>query len=141
MPFSWNVETERAMLLVACAELRPNPATWQVVADRLGGGLNANAVRCALRDYYYFLFSSLHRARHYFLMYAIADLSPQQSEVLQAQEGGRRDSEIRNTREMCTKGRPQVHQHRREEKAREERGSKQRDSEQAEQEANDPTRP
>ena len=141
MPFSWNAETERAMLLVACVELRPDPATWQVVADRLGGGLNANAVRCALHDYYFFLVSSLHRARHLFLMYAIADLSPQQSEVLQAQEGGRRDPEIRNTKERCTRRRPQVHRHRHEEKARAERGSKQRDSEQAEQEANDPTRP
>ena len=47
MPYNWNAESERAMLLIACAELKPSSTTWQKVADRLGGGLNANAVRCA----------------------------------------------------------------------------------------------
>lgn len=59
MPYNWNAESERAMLLIICAELKPNAATWQTVANRLGGGLNANAVRCA---YVLKLFTSLNRA-------------------------------------------------------------------------------
>lgn len=70
MPYNWNAESERAMLLIICAELKPNAATWQTVANRLGGGLNANAVRCA---YVLKLFTSLNRAYYCFTKCAHAD--------------------------------------------------------------------
>jgi hypothetical protein len=70
MPYNWNAESERAMLLIICAELKPNAATWQTVANRLGGGLNANAVRCA---YVLKFVTSSHRAHHCFTECAHAD--------------------------------------------------------------------
>lgn len=86
MPFNWNAEKERAMLLIACADLKPGTGTWHTVANRLGGGLSANAVRCARYIVYFFFFhTALVTALHitqsltFFL----------QPEILQAQEGVR----------------------------------------------------
>ena len=47
MPFNWGPETERQMLLLIIdhMETRPSTEVYQKVADALGGGLNANAVR------------------------------------------------------------------------------------------------
>ncbi|KIV93541.1 hypothetical protein PV10_04751 [Exophiala mesophila] len=46
MPYQWNAERERQMLLLAIsrANLRPSADTWTVVAALLGGGLSASAV-------------------------------------------------------------------------------------------------
>jgi hypothetical protein len=38
------------MLLIAVSNLKPAASTWQAVADRLGHGLNANAVRYYTSD-------------------------------------------------------------------------------------------
>jgi hypothetical protein len=49
MPFSWTVERERQMLLLAICEanLKPTMETWAIVAKILGGGITPSAVRCA----------------------------------------------------------------------------------------------
>ncbi|KAJ9604621.1 hypothetical protein H2200_010735 [Cladophialophora chaetospira] len=46
MPYQWNAERERKMLLLAIssANLRPSADTWQRVAALLGDGLTASAV-------------------------------------------------------------------------------------------------
>jgi hypothetical protein len=47
MPYQWNAERERQMLLLAIsrANLRPSADTWTAVSALLGGGLTASAVR------------------------------------------------------------------------------------------------
>lgn len=47
MPYQWNAERERQMLLLAIsrANLRPSADTWTAVAALLGGGLSPSAVR------------------------------------------------------------------------------------------------
>lgn len=47
MPYQWNAERERQMLLLAIsrANLRPSADTWSAVAALLGGGLTPSAVR------------------------------------------------------------------------------------------------
>ena len=45
MPVKWTPEMEREMLLIAIGDLKPSASTWQIVADQLGQGLNASAVR------------------------------------------------------------------------------------------------
>ena len=46
--FSWTVENERNMLLLAIskADLKPSVATWTIVAEILGGEITPSAVRC-----------------------------------------------------------------------------------------------
>lgn len=48
MPYTWTAERERRMLLLAIssANLRPSAETWAHVANLLGEGLSASAVRC-----------------------------------------------------------------------------------------------
>lgn len=50
MPFNWSEQAERNMLLLAicAADLKPTSSTWAMVAERMGGGLNASAVRYTL---------------------------------------------------------------------------------------------
>lgn len=46
MPFKWDPVAERNLLLHAIAEMQGPVATiWPKVAEKLGGGLNANACR------------------------------------------------------------------------------------------------
>lgn len=46
MPYKWTPESERALLLLAFAEVAPPAATiWQSVAEKLGGGLSGSACR------------------------------------------------------------------------------------------------
>lgn len=49
MPYKWNAESERALLLSAVTNSDHKPSTqiWTAVADELGGGLNANACQYA----------------------------------------------------------------------------------------------
>jgi len=50
MPFNWESESERALLIFAITivDVKPTTETWKVVAEKLGGGLNGNACRCAI---------------------------------------------------------------------------------------------
>ena len=50
MPYQWNAERERTMLLLAvsAAKLKPSAPTWTAVAELLGEGLTPSAVRSAL---------------------------------------------------------------------------------------------
>lgn len=47
MPFRWTPDSERAMLVhvIATADIKPTTEVWNDVAQRIGGGLNGNAVR------------------------------------------------------------------------------------------------
>ena len=49
MPYKWNAESERALLLAVISESDHKPSTqvWTAVANRLGGGLNASATSYA----------------------------------------------------------------------------------------------
>ncbi|KAJ9644258.1 hypothetical protein H2204_001609 [Knufia peltigerae] len=50
MPYKWTPESERALLLLAFAEVAPPAATiWQSVAEKLGGGLSGSA--CSQKFY------------------------------------------------------------------------------------------
>lgn len=46
MPFKWDNESERGLLLLVISEMTaPSTGIWPIVAERLGGGLNGNACR------------------------------------------------------------------------------------------------
>ena len=46
MPFKWDPVAERNLLLYAIAEMSgPTATIWPGVAEKMGGGLNANACR------------------------------------------------------------------------------------------------
>lgn len=46
MPFKWDPFAERNLLLYAISEMQgPTATIWPSVAEKLGGGLNANACR------------------------------------------------------------------------------------------------
>jgi hypothetical protein len=46
MPFKWDAESERALLLMVIAEMSPpTTAIWPNVAERLGRGLSDSACR------------------------------------------------------------------------------------------------
>ncbi|KEF54909.1 uncharacterized protein A1O9_09352 [Exophiala aquamarina CBS 119918] len=50
MPFKWDPVAERNLLLYALSEMQgPTASIWPSVADKLGGGLNANA--CSQKFY------------------------------------------------------------------------------------------
>ncbi|EXJ91514.1 hypothetical protein A1O3_00062 [Capronia epimyces CBS 606.96] len=50
MPFKWDSETERNLLLFAIGEMSGPPAAiWPAVAEKLGSGLNASA--CSQKFY------------------------------------------------------------------------------------------
>ncbi len=50
MPYKWNPESERALLLSAItkSDYKPSTQIWSAVADEMGSGLNANACQYAL---------------------------------------------------------------------------------------------
>ncbi|EHY54881.1 hypothetical protein HRR83_005859 [Exophiala dermatitidis] len=50
MPFKWDAESERNLLIAAIGEMSAPPTTiWPAVAERLGHGLNGNA--CSQKFY------------------------------------------------------------------------------------------
>ncbi|EXJ93700.1 hypothetical protein A1O1_02092 [Capronia coronata CBS 617.96] len=50
MPFKWDPAAERNLLLFAIGEMAGPPSTiWPAVAEKIGGGLNANA--CSQKFY------------------------------------------------------------------------------------------
>ena len=57
MPFKWDAESERALLLLVITEMSPPAgAIWANVAERLGRGLNGNACRYyALIELFFFI--------------------------------------------------------------------------------------
>lgn len=88
MPFKWDAESERMLLLyiVKHCDVKPGTDAFNGVATALGEGVNANACKSVVEPHIFFLLLSSHPA--FLLVFVHKELSLTvltQSKVLQAE--------------------------------------------------------
>jgi hypothetical protein len=93
MPYKWNPETERALLLAAITESdhKPSNHVWNAIATKLGEGLTASAVSydlpsMAINLTFVLVIAILNPLLLFEILTKVWTEIPLQTEVLQTQE-------------------------------------------------------